>query len=273
MRIPFDHIRPAFGRLSIILSLLAVTAAELDAQSADAKWQQVMRGDGFVVDVDPASLMLTEGRVMSANFRMAYSKSESIGDAKFKSRIDKYEFDAGEGTYRIMESRYFDSDGREIPALASTAPQRSRVSTPTSVRFAAAARNLPPFGNWKVLTYKYGDGSGPKFDDGAELSRLKNRIIYVGFNGMTVGKARCDFPSFELRNMQDDEVEKRLAIRLAVLGIAAKQVRTLLIRCNSDTSLMFLPSEDQAVLLSDGIFLSLQREERDGFSLPTITIK
>ena len=273
MKIPTDHIRPAFRRLSIILTLLAATAAELEAQSTDAKWQQVMRGDGFVVDVEPASLTLTEGRVISANYRMEYSKSESIGTIKFKSRIDNYEFDAGKGTYRIMGSRYFDSNGREISALASSAPQRSRGSTPTSARFAAAARSLPPFGNWKVLTYKLGDGSDPKSDDGAELSKLKNSIIYVGFNGMAVGKARCDFPSFELRNMHDDEVEKRLAIRLDVLGISAKQVRTLLIRCNSDTSLMFLPSADKAVLLSDGIFLSLQREERDGFSLPTITIK
>ncbi|NOT48354.1 MAG: hypothetical protein HOP17_11465 [Acidobacteria bacterium] len=202
---------------------------------------------------------------------MAYSKSESIGNIKFRSRIDKYEFE--NGNYRTIDSRYFDSNGREISALTSSTPQKWRAASATASRMIDALRNAAPFGRWKVLKYKYGDGSNPRSDDSREVIALTNSFAFVNFNRVTAAKTSCDSPSLDLGNLQKKEIEKRLSISLDSLGIASNEVRTLSIRCHGSNSLMFLTSPGKAILLWDGMFLMMEREDRSGFTFPPVTIK
>ena len=178
MRIITRLVVPAIGHLLLMLSLIGFVAPKPGAQTTGGKWQQVMRGDGFVIDVDAASLSMTQ-QTIGATFRMVYSKSESIGGGKFKSRIDKYEFD--NGSYRIMDSRFFDSSDRDIPSLSSSAAGLSKPIAGTAARFLAVARNLPPFGRWKVLNYTYLDGSGPTPADSPELADLQEQFYLRPF--------------------------------------------------------------------------------------------
>lgn len=268
MRIPSCAILPVLGPILVTLTLLALMAPEMFGQAIASKWQQVMRGDGFTVDVDATSLTLTLDGKIGATFRMVYSKSGSAGNARFKARIDRYEF--VDRTYRTIESRFFDSNGREV---SSSGAGIFRPVAGTAARFLEVARNLPPFGRWKVLNYSYVDGAGPAPADSAELTNLKNSFINIFPDRVVAGKTRCDAPSLEMRTISNDEVEKRLSTNLRTLGINANEVRVLLISCKGPTSLMFLTPPNKAILLWEGVLLSLEFEDRYGFTFPPITIK
>lgn len=261
---------PVIGPLLACLCFLGLISTNLSAQTSDVKWQMVMRGEGFVIDLDPESLTLS-GPAMGATFRMAYAKSESIGNVMFRSRIDRYEFE--NGNYRIIDSRYFDSDGDEITGLSSSGPQKWKTVSGTASRLVGALTNRSPFGQWKILSYKYGDGSGPRPDDTRDVVALTNSFAFVNFSQVSAGKTRCGSPSFELGELKKNDLEKRLAISLDTIGITSGQVRTLSIRCKSSTSLMFLTSPGKATLLWDGMFLMIEREDRNGFTFNPLTIK
>ena len=253
------------------------------AQDPDTKWQRVVTSPDANIDVSTSSLLLESTRIISARFRTTLSKSEMVGGttgAKFKTRIETIQFSANDSKYRIADARLLDSSGKIVFASANEDPKAGwkPMKGGTAQQLYGAACQLPPFGPWKVISYRFADGSRNSIKDAPELLKLVGTELYLSFDSIHFNDKSCMAPVFELGDLSNEEFVQRVGSNLKALGVMDDKASSLVLRCNSNSSFppqswMVLPTDGKTLFLWDGVFLELERVNSSGSSfLKLITI-
>ena len=125
-----------------------------------------------------------------------------------------------------------------------------------------ATRALPPFGNWNVVAYRFGDGSPVGAPD---LTRLIGTRVSFNSDSAAVGVKVCSSPDYQSRLVDDQELSRELGISLKSIGIKANHADTIVVKCETDgwappRSLLVKLPEGGMLMLWDGVFLVLKKE-------------
>jgi len=261
--------------MELFLYVLFV-AGTIVAQDSDPKWQRVVTSPDANIDVSTSSLLLESTRIISARFKTTLSKSELVGGTtgvKFKNRIETIQFSANDSKYRIADTRLLDSSGKVVYASANEDPKAGwkPMKAGTAQLLYGAARQLPPFGPWKVISYRFADGSRNSVRDAPELLKLVGTELYLNFDNIHFNNKSCVAPVFEQGDMSSEEFVQRLGSSLKALGVADNKASSLVLRCNSNSSFpartwMVLPTDGKTLFLWDGVFLELERVNSSGSS-------
>jgi hypothetical protein len=129
-------------------------------------------------------------------------------------------------------------------------------------RMFNAARDLPPLGTWKVVEYRFGDGTPV---GAQEFPRLLGTKVRLNFERAEVGVKVCSSPAYQSKPVTDQEILRELGISLAAIGIKASRADTIVVKCESNDwappqSLLVKLPEGGILMLWNGIFLVLKNE-------------
>jgi hypothetical protein len=244
----------------LVLGFLALATSRAFAQ--EDEWHRVVTGAGFNIDIAVESLKLQADNRVSARFKTTLSKAEPIGGSsktKYKTRIETIEFDTNSGQYRVLETSLLDESGKV--ALSSSSDQWKPIRG-TAAELRNRALNLPPFGTWKVMTYRYADGRPPSASDPPELKALIGNYLWLNFSSVQLGGKSCQNPHFQLETVENDAFFNRTGSPLKAIGIDAIKVDAVLMKCSNDISgtkqtfFLQLPT-GKLLLLWEGVFVEL----------------
>jgi hypothetical protein len=241
----------------------------IQAQANGEKWQRVFTAEEFSVDVNPASLTFEPEHILRARFRTVYSKGETTDGTpvtKYKTRLESIAFKSNEKSYRVDEISLIDSEGKIVRSWAnSSADWKVLKDGGIMQRQLAAAQRLNPLGPWKVIAYRYAEGSPGQASEPPELAKLVGTRVRLNIDSAEVGTKSCQSPAYRSRSLTDKEFFRDLGTSLSSIGIKADRVDTISVRCEtggwkpSQSLLVRLP-EGEMLLLWDGVFLELKRE-------------
>jgi len=244
------------------------------AQTKD-KWQRAYTGDDSVIDINISSLTLETGHVLSVDFRTTLSRPENIAaqqSAKYKRRIETINFKLNQNRYRLAEIVWFDSTGARLTSSTTTA-EDWRVLKQGGVmeKLFNSVRTLPPFGSWKVVGYKYADGStNPE----PEITKLVGTRVRLQPDTAQVEAKVCSSIAYEDKRASSEELN-RLGVKLESLEIVSDYADTTKLTCEGGgwtpgRSLLLKVKEGEMLMLWNGVFLVLKRD-REGTenNLPT----
>ena len=246
----------AIIKTTLIVSLLQCTfPISFSAQGEKEAWRRVYTGEDSVIDINVASLAFETEHILRVGFRTVLSKTESPRgrpDIKYKSRLETVEFKLPSSQYRYLETTLLDSAGKTVWSDEPNPTQDWRALKEGGMmkRLFDAARQLPPFGSWKVIDYRFADGPS---DDSQEFRRLIGTRVRIASDTMEVGTKICTLPAREL------------GISMLTLGIKENHAETVVVRCESNDSkppqslLVKLP-EGRLLMLWQGVFLVLKKD-------------
>ena len=272
----------------VVVALLVLTGL---GQNNGDPWLRVLTGEDSIIDVNRLSLVLEPKQVITAQFRTRLLKSEPVpgnSGLKYESRIDFFEFDIKDQLYRISKSDLFDSSGKVVLSNTSSGPDSwKQVRGPTAHRLFTAASQLPPFGMWKVMSYRYASGDPASDDDPPELKNLVGSEVLFKLDRVVAGRQTCEAPVFDPKTITNDDFSHRIGNSLRSLGIGSDKVNAVLLRCENEKTLVptimlgqkltngiselqrkpNFPSQtliiripgNKALMLWDGVFLDLER--------------
>lgn len=230
------------------------------------RWQRVSTENGFVSDVDSQSLVIGKDRSINARFRMSFAKAERLttSPAKYKTREDTIQFDAGERRYRIIESNYLDGSGKIVASSAATDWKPLRFGLGSRM-FDAAVR-LSPFGAWRVISYRYANGEPASTDDPPDLRNLIRSHVLLGHDRFVAGKQTCLAPLLEARTITDEEYSKRVGSPFKAIGIPSNKVDAIFVTCDAEgnfpsNTFMLRKSDGKIAMLWNGVFLELEKSQ------------
>lgn len=258
--------------ISTLLFVILVVPCVV-AQKQDSKWQRVITGPGFNIDLSTSSLMLEPNRIFSAKFKTSLSKSERVDakpGVKYTTRLETIQFDSKNSSYRIAETTLLDSSGKIVSTYAVAGTEGWKpIRRGTASQLYDAARALPPFGTWKVVTYRYADGSPPSSNDPPELTRLIGSSFWLSFDIVQLDGKSCSSPMFEARTISNEEFVSRIGSPLKSLG---DKIESVFMKCESDNSSMsrtfFIRlANTKMLLLWEGVLLELENPHGWGASL------
>lgn len=250
---------------ALVLILLCCTTLT-PCQEADVEWLRVLTNEDSFIDVDRDSLVMDVERVFTARFRTTYFLDASPKPKALKTsrvQFDIIQFDADSRNYRILGS----GDGEAIAVAMSNRSSKSLEWRSIPGRFGrkmlSSARQLPPFGAWKIVSYRFATGEGPSQDDPPGLKSLIGTNFTLRWDEISIGEQTCKTPAFETRTVTSDDYLKLTGSSFASIGIPRSEVRAVLIKCPvSENTVQYfvlrLPDE-RAVMLWDGVFLELHR--------------
>jgi hypothetical protein len=128
----------------------------------------------------------------------------------------------------------------------------------------SAVSGLPPFGFWKVNSYRYASGEPPDNGDPPELKSLVGSNVRLNLDRLQAGNVLCSAPVFDAWTITNEDFRKRFGIPISSLGITTDNLEGILLSCDrrselpTQTFLLRLP-DDHAVMLWEGVFLELER--------------
>jgi hypothetical protein len=250
---------------SLIVVFLLVSCLPPAAQAQLGKWRRVFTGEDFVVDVNPTSLSFEPGRVLRAQFRTILSKPETIGTTKYKTRLETIDFKT-DRRYRYYETSLLDSAGKVVQSSEPNSSQDWKFSKDGVVteRLFQAARSLPPLGLWKVVGYRYAEGTFKGTDEPPELTKLVGTLVRLDVDAAEVGMQRCSAPAYRSQGLTDDAFFHELGTSLAMLGVKETQVDTINLKCEKPEwspprSLILQLTSGRLLMLWKGVFLQLKK--------------
>ena len=263
------------SRIILLAVLFANVLACGYAQSKD-KWRRVYTGEESVIDMNVSSSALEPEHILRVDFRTTLSKAESIAGstgAKYKSRLETIRFKLNEYRYRLGDIAWFDAKGTKLYSSAPTA-EDWRVLKPGGVmeRLFNSARALPPFGSWKIVGYKFAEGDPTESEH--SLEKLVGMNVRLQTDRAEVGAKICSSLAYEDQRSSNEELHRKLGVRLESIGINAEYVETTNVSCESGgwslkKSLLIKVKEGEMLILWEGVFLVLKRErEWTGDILP-----
>jgi hypothetical protein len=253
----------------LALSLSSWLPNTIQAQGKAEKWQRVFTAEEFSVDVNPASLTFEPGHILRARFRTIYSKGETTGAnpvTKYKTRLESIAFKANEKRYRVDEISLVDSDGKTVQSWSNSSEAWKDLKDGGIMqRQLAAAQSLNPLGLWKVVAYRYGEGSPAKATEPPELANLVGTRVRLNIDAAEVGTKRCQSPAYRSRHLTDKEFFQDMGTSLSSLGIKTDRVETVAVKCETGDwkppqSLLVRLPEGEALLLWNDVFLELKRQ-------------
>jgi hypothetical protein len=223
-----------------------------------------------VIEINVSSLTLEPEHILRVRFRTILTKPENLRDtpgAKYKSRLETFDFKLDGKQYRMRETTLLDPKGEAVGSYQANAAEGWKVLKDGGImsRLYTAARGLPPFGSWKVDAYRFGDGSPNGATPAPELSGLVGTRVRLASDQAAVGAKVCFSPAYQSRRATKEEFSRGLGIELESIGIKAGYADTIAVRCEGTgwappQSLLVKLSEDGMLMLWDGVFLVLKRE-------------
>lgn len=274
MKVFVGRCRHVIATLLLILLFVAVG----ESQSPDPDWQRITTGEEFTIDIDSLSLVFQPDRVVSARFRTILGKAESLASdptTKYKTRLETMQFSLGRSSYRFSEIQLLDSKGKVVQASAGTdAPWRPiRGSAGSRVD---AIRSLEPFHVWKVVAYRWVDGSKGGASD-VDVEKLLGTTISIALDRLQTPSGNCLGPIYESRKLSDADLEKMLGTAPGRLGFAAAPIDVVSVKCPKGDwklgSSIFIPvTKGRAFFLLEGVFLELTDDRIKPGQLPGIKI-
>jgi len=247
--------------------LLCMLPNSICAQSEKDLWRRVYTGEESVIDVNVPSLTLDIGHILRVRFRTVLSKPESLKEkpeTKYKSRLETVEFKLTDKRYRFQDVVSLDSAGKTVQAYEANASDEWRVLRYGGMmqRLFEAARQLPPFGNWKVVDYRFGD-SAPI--DEPEFRKISGTRVRLNTDRADVGMKVCSLPAYQSKPFTDKEFSRELGISMLSIGIKENHADTVIVKCEANDwappqSLLVRLPEGSMLLLWQGVFLVLKKE-------------
>lgn len=251
----------------IIWLLLCGFPISICAQGDKEEWRRVYTGEDSVIDVRVGSITFETGHLLSVRFRTIFSKAESLKgqpETKYKTRLETVEFKLPSSQYRYREISLLDSAGKTVwsaePNLSEEwrAPKEGGMMT----RLFEAARQLSPFGIWKVIDYRFADG--PPVDS-PEFRRFLGTRVRIHSDRAEVGTKICSLPAYQSRLVSDKEFHQQLGVSLAAVGIKENPAESIVVKCESNDwkppqSLLVKLPEGGQLMLWQGVFLVLKKE-------------
>jgi hypothetical protein len=247
----------------------------LHAQTRD-KWQRVYTGEDSVIEINRSSSTLEAEHVLRVDFRTILAKPENIAgnqSAKYKSRIETVSFKLNENRYRLAKIVWFDSKGAKLDSYTTTAEDwRVLKQGGVMAKLFNSARMLPPFGSWKVVAYKFADGSA---NPEPQFIKLVGTRVRFQPEAAQIGEKVCSALAYEDKRASREELNQ-LGVKLEALGIVADYAETTKLKCERSgwappQSLLLKVKEDEMLMLWNGVFLVLKRErEWTGEILPPL---
>jgi hypothetical protein len=258
----------AIIKTTLIVSLLQCTfPISFSAQEEKEAWRRVYTGEDSVIDINVASLVFETGHILRVGIRTVLSKTESLRgqpETKYKSRLETVEFKLPTSQYRYLETSLLDSAGKTVWSDEPNPAQDWRALKEGGMmkRLSDAARQLPPFGSWKVIDYCFADGPS---DDSQEFRRFIGTRVRIAPDRMEVGTKICSLPAYQSKSFSDKEFDREVGISMLTLGIKENHAETLVVRCESNDwkppqSLLVKLPEGRLLMLWQGVFLVLKKE-------------
>ena len=232
------------------------------------KWQRVYTGEDSIIDLDASSSTFAVGHVLRVTFRTTLAKPESLKEepgTKVKRRLETFEFKLIEKRYRIHEIRLLTSAGKVVQSYWANASEDWKAMKLGGMmqRLFDAARQLPPFGEWKVVDYRFGDGTP------SDAQRIRTAIgthVRLDSDAAQVGTKVCSLPAYQSKLLTDKEFFRELGISLESIGIKANQADTIAVKCEAHDwappqSLLVKLPEGGMLMLWEGVFLELKNDK------------
>jgi hypothetical protein len=195
------------------------------------------------------------------------SKAESFNrppETKYKSRLEAVEFKLASSQYRYREISLLDAAGKTVwLEKPNPIPEwRTFKEGGMMKRLFDSTRQVPPFGNWKVIDYRFGDGPP---DNSEEFRRTLGTRVQIGPDRMAVGTKVCSLPAYQSKPVSDKEFERELGVTMAAVRISANHADTIVVKCESNEwqppqSLLVKLPEGELLMLWEGVFLVLKNE-------------
>jgi hypothetical protein len=258
-------------KVRLIASLLFCCPLSIGAQQEKAHWQRVYTGEDSVIEINVSSLKFEPERIVRASYRTMLSKTESLPEQpgkKYKSRIESIAFSSAGNRYRFEEVSWLDSRGKPIHSYqsAANADWRALKAGGIMAKMFAAIAASPPFGSWKVLDYRFGDGPANGGNPAPDTARLLGGRINLTLERAEVGGKVCSAPAFQSRQFTREEFARELGIELKTLGLTTRQADSIIIRCEGNgwqpsQSLLIQLPEGGMLILWEGLFLTLGQRE------------
>ncbi len=269
-------------RLALIASLLCCLPISIRAQEKKARWQRVYTGEDSVIEINVLSLQFEAERVVRATYRTVLSKPESLPEksgTKFKSRIETVAFSAADRRYRFEEVRWLDAKDNIVHSYQATGNTGWRVLKNGGIidRMFTAIATALPFGSWKVLTYRFGDGPAKGAIAAPEAARLIDTRVRLNLASAEVGGKVCFSPSYRSRRFTAEEFSRELGVELKALGIPSNIADSIIVKCEGKDwqppqSLLLQLPQGGMLILWEGLFLTLGQREHFGIA-PAYTLR
>jgi hypothetical protein len=251
----------------ILVGLLCNLSISLRAQGDQERWQRVYTGDDSVIDVNVSSLKFDASHVLRMKFRTVLSKPESLrGEpgTKYKSRLETIEFKSIERQYRFLDVALIDSTGKTVQSSATNTAGDWKVLKDGGMmqRLFDATRRLPPFGDWKVIDYRFAESTPI---GSQQFTRLLGTVVRLGPDRAQVGMKVCSAPAYQSKPVTDKEFVRDLGISLEAIGIKANHADTIVVKCETNgwappQSLLVKLPEGGLLMLWEGVFLVLKKQ-------------
>lgn len=250
--------------------LLCSFAISIGAQEK-ARWQRVYTGEDSVIEINVLSLQFEADRVVRATYRTVLSKSESLPEksgTKYKSRIETVAFSAASRHYRFEEVRWLDAKDNIVHSYQAAANADWKVLKNGGImeRMFAAISAAPPFGSWKVLTYRFGEGPAKGTIAAPEAVRLIDTRVKLNLNSAEVGGKVCMSPAYRSRRFTAEEFSRELGVEFKALGITSDHADSVIVKCEGKNwqppqSLLVQLPQGGMLILWEGLFLTLGQRQ------------
>jgi hypothetical protein len=254
---------------TFIVALICLIFAVQIAVAKD-EWQRVITGADSTIDVNATSLILQPNRALSAKFRTTLSKSESVAakaGPSYRVRLETIQFRSREWQYRIVETTLLDSSGKIVLSYPYDEEIGwKEIKGPTARQFFSSASSLPPFGAWKVISFRYAEGAGTSTDEPPDVKELIGSNFYLLFDRVQVGKATCSTPDFESRVISNEDFTKITGYPLKSLAVQTDKIDALVLKCASEKlfpsqSLILRLANGRMLMLWEGVFVELEKKK------------
>ena len=254
-------------KTALIVWLLLCCPSSNCAQGEKEEWKRVYTGEDSVIDVSVPSLSLDTGHILRVRFRTILSKAESLKGnpgTKYKSRFESVEFKLPSSQYRYREISLLDSAGKTVWSDEPNPSQEWRALKEGGMmkRLFDAARQLSPFGSWKVIDYRF--AQGPSVDS-QEFRRILGTRVRIASDRAEVGTKICSLPAYQSKLVSDKDLDQELGISMVAVGIKENHAETVVVKCESNDwkpsqSLLVKLPEGGLLMLWQGVFLVLKKE-------------
>ena len=255
----------ALNRLTLVTCLLVFPTA-FQAQEIKDKWQRVYTGEDSIIEINVSNHTFEPGRVMRVEVRTTLTKPEKISstsETRYKTRLEKIDFRLTGKQYRVVETTIIDAAGKTLSSYQTQSAEDWKNIKPNGIieRLFYAARVLPPFGNWKVISYRFAEGG----TNTRQLDRLIGTSVRLSLDQAVVGTSVCSLPDYQDKPVTKEEFSKEFGVDLDTIGINTGSVTTIRVKCSGTgwtppQSLLIKGADDEMLMLWEGVFLVLKRE-------------
>jgi hypothetical protein len=262
-----------FVVLSFFLCLSSTFTLPIRAQPTKDKWQRVYTGDESIIELNVTSLKFEADHILRVGFRTVYSKPERVEGTtgeEFKTRLETLDFKTNEQRYRLWETTLLNREGKILKSYAPGGGAWKVIRAGGLLeRMFDAARSLPPFGNWKVVEYKYADRGPVNVSSTPELSRLVGTRVRLESDQAEVGRKLCSAPTYQGKKVS------QLGIDLEALDLKTADAESIILKCEREgwapsQSLLIPLKEGEMMMLWEGVFLVLKREGQSAGGLHSL---